>query len=44
MAYKTNKKQGYESPDSILLATVDVNYKLSIYKQGVEDEKKNVLE
>lgn len=41
---KQIKKQGYESPDSILLATVDVNYKLSIYKQGVEDEKKNVLE
>lgn len=41
---KQIKKQGHESPESIILATVDINYKVSIYKQGVEDEKKTVLE
>ncbi len=41
---KEIKKQGYESPESILLATVDVNYNVSVYGKINETEKKNVLE
>jgi uncharacterized membrane protein YcaP (DUF421 family) len=41
---KEIKKQGYNSPEEILLATVDVNYKVQIYKDGEYDLKHTVLE
>ncbi|HHT38713.1 MAG TPA: DUF421 domain-containing protein [Mollicutes bacterium] len=41
---KQIKKQGYESPESIILATVDANYKMSIFKEIDVEEKKSVLE
>jgi len=41
---KEIKKQGYDNPESIFLATVDVNYKVSIYEKGEDIEPKNVLE
>lgn len=40
---KEIKKQDYESPDSIFLATVDVNYKLEIYEKIENIETKDVL-
>lgn len=38
------KIQGYDSYDKILLATIDTNYKVNIYKKGVKSEKNTVLE
>ncbi|MDD3304969.1 MAG: DUF421 domain-containing protein [Bacilli bacterium] len=41
---KEIKKQGYENPESIFLATVDVNYKVVIYEYSENIEPKDVLE
>ena len=38
------KVQGYEDYDNILLATIDTNYKVTIYRKGVRPEKNTVLE
>ena len=38
------KVQGYEDYDKILLATIDTNYKVNIYRKGVKPEKNTVLE
>ena len=38
------KIQGYDNYDKILLATIDTNYNVSIYKKGVKPEKNTVLE
>ena len=38
------KVQGYDSYDNILLATIDANYKVNIYRNGVKPEKNTVLE
>lgn len=40
---KELKKQGYKDPDSILLATVDINYKTTLYEKIEEIEVKDVL-
>lgn len=41
---KEIKKQGYDNPEDIFLATLDNNYNLSIYKIEDNIECKNVLE
>jgi uncharacterized membrane protein YcaP (DUF421 family) len=41
---KEIKKQGYDSPEQIFLATVDVNYKTVIYENIENIECKNVLQ
>jgi uncharacterized membrane protein YcaP (DUF421 family) len=41
---KEIKKQGYDSPEKIFLATVDLNYKVSIYALIDNAETGNVLE
>lgn len=38
------KVQGYDDYDKILLATIDTNYKVNIYRKGVKPEKNTVLE
>ena len=38
------KVLGYDGPKGILLATLDNNDKLIIYKKGVKSEKSTVLE
>ena len=38
------KVQGYKDYDDILLATIDTNYKVTIYRKGVKPEKTTVLE
>ena len=38
------KIQGYEDYDDILLATIDTNYKVNIYRKGVKPDKNTVLE
>ena len=38
------KVQGYEDYDDILLATIDTNYKVNIYRKGVKPDKNTVLE
>lgn len=38
------KVQGYETYDDILLATVDTNYQVTIYRKGVKPDKNTVLE
>lgn len=38
------KIQGYEDYTDILLATIDTNYKVNIYRKGVKPEKNTVLE
>ena len=38
------KVQGYEDYNNILLATIDTNYKVTIYKKGVKPDKNTVLE
>ena len=37
------KVQGYETLDNILLATIDTNYKVTIYKKGVKPDKNTGL-
>lgn len=41
---KEIKKQGHDSPESVFLATVDVNYKVKIFDRIDTIECKNVLE
>ena len=38
------KVQGYDDYDKILLATIDTNYKVNVYRKGVKPEKNTVLE
>lgn len=38
------KVQGYDTLDDILLATIDTNYKVTIYGKGVKPDKNTVLE
>lgn len=38
------KVQGYEDYGDVLLATIDTNYQVTIYRKGVEPEKNTVLE
>lgn len=38
------KVQGYEDYDNILLATIDTNYKVNIYRKGVKPDRNTVLE
>ena len=38
------KVQGYDNYDDILLATIDTNYQVTIYRKGVMPEKNTVLE
>lgn len=38
------KVQGYDTFEEILLATIDTNYKVTIYKKGIKPEKNTVLE
>lgn len=38
------KVKGYNDYDDILLATIDTNYKVNIYKKGVKPDKNTVLE
>ena len=38
------KMQGCVDYDDILLATIDTNYKVNIYRKGVKPEKNTVLE
>jgi len=38
------KLQGYDSYDDILLATIDINEKVNIYRKGVNPDKNTVLE
>lgn len=38
------KVQGYEDYDDILLATIDTNYKVNIYRKGVKPDNNTVLE
>lgn len=38
------KIQGYEDYEDILLATIDTNYKVTIYRKGVKPDKNTVLE
>jgi len=38
------KIQGYDNYDDILLATIDTNYKVNIYRKGVKPDKNTVLE
>lgn len=38
------KVQGYKDYDDVLLATIDTNYKVTIYRKGVKPEKNTVLE
>lgn len=38
------KVQGYNDYKEILLATIDTNYKVTIYRKGVKPEKNTVLE
>ena len=38
------KIQGYNDYDDILLATIDTNYKVNIYRKGVKPDKNTVLE
>ena len=38
------KVQGYDSYDDILLATVDTNYQVKIYRKNIKPEKNTVLE
>ena len=38
------KVQGYETYEDILLATVDTNYQVTIYRKGVKPDKNTVLE
>jgi uncharacterized membrane protein YcaP (DUF421 family) len=40
---KEIKKQGYDDPESIFLAIVDINYKMTIYERIDEIENKNAL-
>jgi uncharacterized membrane protein YcaP (DUF421 family) len=40
---KEIKKQGYEDPESILLAIVDSNYNMTVYEKIEAIENKNVL-
>ena len=35
---------GYDNYDNILLATVDINYKILVYRKGVKPDKNTVLE
>jgi uncharacterized membrane protein YcaP (DUF421 family) len=41
---KEIKKQGFENPESIFLATVDINYKIKIYEYSEDLKTKDVLE
>ena len=38
------KVQGYDEYDDILLATIDTNYKVTVYRKGIRPEKNTVLE
>ena len=38
------KVQGYKDYDDILLATIDTNYKINVYKKGIKPDKNTVLE
>ena len=38
------KVQGFDSYDDILLATIDPNYQITIYRKGVKPDKNTVLE
>ncbi len=38
------KVQGYEDYDNILLATIDTNYRVTIYRKGIKPDKNTVLE
>lgn len=38
------KVKGYDNYDSILLATIDNNYKVTIYEKNVKPDKNTVLE
>ena len=38
------KVQGYDEYDDILLATIDTNYKVTVYRKGVKPIKNTVLE
>ena len=38
------KIQGYKDYDDILLATIDTNYKVNVYRKGVKPDKNTVLE
>ena len=38
------KIKGYETLDDILLATIDTNYNVNIYRKGVKPQKNTVLE
>lgn len=38
------KVQGYDTLNDILLATIDNNYRVTIYKKGIKPEKNTVLE
>ena len=38
------KVQGFDSYDDILLATIDPNYQVTIYRKGVKPDKNTVLE
>ena len=40
---KELKKQGQNNPESIFFATVDANYKLTIYENAEDIHIKNVL-
>ena len=35
---------GYDNYDNILLATVDINYKILVYRKDVKPDKNTVLE
>lgn len=38
------KVQGYNTFDEILLATIDINYKVTVYRKGIKPLKNTVLE
>lgn len=38
------KVQGYHEYDDILLATIDTNYKVNVYRKGIKPDKNTVLE
>lgn len=42
--YHELKVLGYETLDDILLATIDTNYKVNVYRKGVKPDKNTVLE
>ena len=38
------KIQGYDTLDDILLATIDINHKVTVYRKGIKPDKNTVLE